>query len=57
MDSVHKYSKGWFVKELRTHGILVHPQLKSHLGLFKESELRNLYYRYVEIEVAEQNQK
>ncbi|MED4888739.1 DUF2639 domain-containing protein [Lysinibacillus fusiformis] len=57
MDLVHKYSKGWFVKELRTHGILVHPQLKSHLGLFKESELRNLYYRYVEREVAEQDQK
>ncbi|ACA41511.1 hypothetical protein P799_15360 [Lysinibacillus sphaericus CBAM5] len=57
MDSMHKYSKGWFVKELRAYGILVHPQLKSHLGLFKESELRNLYYRYVEIETTEQEQK
>jgi len=45
---VHPYSKGWFVKELRAKGILVHPQLKTHLGKFKESELRNLYYRYVE---------
>ncbi len=57
MDAMHKYSKGWFVKELRAYGILVHPQLKSHLGLFKESELRNLYYRYVEIETTEQEQK
>ncbi|WP_338651692.1 DUF2639 domain-containing protein [Lysinibacillus sp. Y5S-8] len=55
MGSVHKFSKGWFVKELRAHGIMVHPQFKNHLGLFKESELRNLYYRYVEIEYAEQD--
>jgi len=53
---VHKYSKGWFVKVLRAHGIMVHPQFKNHLGLYKESELRNLYYRYVEIESAEQDQ-
>ena len=53
---MHKDSKGWFVKVLRAHGIMVHPQFKSHLGLYKESELRNLYYRYVEIESAEQNQ-
>lgn len=45
---MHRYSKGWFVKELRAKGFLVHPQLKTHLGLFKESELRNLYYRYVD---------
>ncbi|MFJ7731476.1 DUF2639 domain-containing protein [Lysinibacillus sp. NPDC097231] len=54
---VHKYSKGWFVKRLREHGILVHPQYKSHLGLFKESELRNLYYQYVEKEMLETEQK
>ncbi|WP_197278971.1 DUF2639 domain-containing protein [Lysinibacillus sp. ZYM-1] len=57
MDLVHKYSKGWFVKKLRANGIIVHPQFKNHLGLYKESELRNLYYRYVEIETAEQDQK
>ncbi|MEA0555592.1 DUF2639 domain-containing protein [Lysinibacillus irui] len=55
MGSVHQYSKGWFVKKLRAQGIMVHPQYKSHLGLYKESELRNLYYRYVEIESAEQD--
>ncbi|UPW82257.1 DUF2639 domain-containing protein [Lysinibacillus sp. Ag94] len=38
------------MKQLRDHGILVHPQYKSHLGSYKESELRNLYYRYVAIE-------
>lgn len=54
---MHKYSKGWFVKELRTHGILVHPQLKNHLGLFKESELRNLYYRFVVNGTLETDQK
>ncbi|WP_196426650.1 DUF2639 domain-containing protein [Lysinibacillus cavernae] len=57
MGSVHKYSKGWFLKKLRAHGILVHPQFKSHLGLLKESELRNLYYRYVEVETVESDQK
>ena len=54
---MYKYSKGWFVKELHKHGILVHPQLKNHLGLFKESELRNLYYRFVVKETLETNQK
>lgn len=47
---VHKYSKGWFVQQLREKGIKLHPQLRCHLGLFKESELRNLYYQYVENE-------
>ncbi|EON71454.1 DUF2639 domain-containing protein [Lysinibacillus sphaericus] len=47
---MHKYSKGWFVQQLRAKGIKLHPQLRMHLGLFKESELRNLYYRYVENE-------
>jgi len=54
---MYKYSKGWFVKELRKHGILVHPQLKNHLGLFKESELRNLYYRFVGKETLETDRK
>ncbi|MDM5249644.1 MULTISPECIES: DUF2639 domain-containing protein [unclassified Lysinibacillus] len=57
MCKVHKYSKGWFVKQLRDHGILVHPQFKSHLGNYKESELRNLYYRYVEKETFDSEQK
>lgn len=47
---MHKYSKGWFQKELRAKGITKHPQLHCHLGLLKESELRYLYYRYVENE-------
>ncbi|WP_369436383.1 DUF2639 domain-containing protein [Lysinibacillus fusiformis] len=50
MCKVHKYSKGWFVQQLRAKGIKLHPQLRCHLGLFKESELRNLYYQYVENE-------
>ncbi|WP_409370343.1 DUF2639 domain-containing protein [Lysinibacillus sp. 38-6] len=53
---MHPYSKGWFVKELRAKGILVHPQLKTHLGKFKESELRNLYYRYVETQQTDTEQ-
>lgn len=54
---MHKYSKGWFIKELRKHGILVHPQLKNHLGLLKESELRHLYYRFVVKETMETDRK
>ncbi|WP_193767085.1 DUF2639 domain-containing protein [Lysinibacillus parviboronicapiens] len=50
MCEVHKYSKGWFVQQLRSKGIKYHPQLRCHLGLLKESELRNLYYQYVEHE-------
>ncbi len=31
---MYKYSKGWFVNELRKHGILVHPQLKKSFRAF-----------------------
>lgn len=47
---MHKYSKGWFVRELRARGVMVHPLLRNHLGLHKESELRYLYYKLVENE-------
>ncbi|MEG0259644.1 MAG: DUF2639 domain-containing protein [Lysinibacillus sp.] len=50
MIAVHMYSKGWFVKELRARGMMVHPLLRNHLGLYKESELRNLYYKLLENE-------
>lgn len=47
---MHKYSKGWFVKELRANGMKVHPLLRNHLGLYKESQLRHLYYKLVKKE-------
>lgn len=47
---MHKYSKGWYIKQLRDNGILVHPQLRTHLGQSKTSELRGLYFRIVEKE-------
>ncbi|WP_211263228.1 DUF2639 domain-containing protein [Lysinibacillus contaminans] len=51
MIIVHRYSKGWFVKELRARGIMLHPLLRNHLGLYKESELRHLYYKLLEKEL------
>lgn len=50
MIAVHRYSKGWFVKELRARGVMVHPLLRNHLGLYKESVLRHLYYKLIEKE-------
>lgn len=50
MITMHRYSKGWFVKELRNRGVLVHPHLRNHLGLYKEAELRYLYYKMLEEE-------
>ncbi|WP_431027417.1 DUF2639 domain-containing protein [Lysinibacillus sp. LZ02] len=44
---MHKYSKGWYVKELRTNGVKKHPQFRTHLGLFRTAELRNLYFQLV----------
>lgn len=52
---MHRYSKGWFVKELRNRGVMVHPQLLNHLGLHKESELRYLYYKMLEKEQEIEN--
>lgn len=47
---MHKYSKGWYIKQLRDNGIFVHPQLRTHLGQSKTSELRGLYFKLVEKE-------
>lgn len=44
---MYTYSKGWYVKELRKNGVKLHPQLRTHLGLFKASELRRLYHQLV----------
>ncbi|WP_332649756.1 DUF2639 domain-containing protein [Lysinibacillus sp. 54212] len=44
---MYKYSKGWYVKELRANGVKKHPQFRNHLGLYRTSELRNLYFQLV----------
>ncbi|MCH7322286.1 YflJ family protein [Solibacillus sp. MA9] len=44
---MYTYSKGWYVKELRKNGMKKHPQFRTHLGLYKTSELRRLYYQFV----------
>ncbi|WP_274307627.1 DUF2639 domain-containing protein [Solibacillus daqui] len=44
---MYRYSKGWYVRELRMNGVKLHPQFKTHLGLSKTSELRRLYYQLV----------
>ena len=39
----HKYSKGWFVQQLKTAGIRYHPIERRKLELYKTYELRRLY--------------
>lgn len=44
----YKYSKGWFLKELKEAGITKHPIERKKLELYKTYIIRNLYNEVME---------
>ncbi|MBO8177352.1 YflJ family protein [Aeribacillus pallidus] len=42
-----KYSKGWFVQQLKEAGVRNHPQDFRKIELYKTPILRQLYAQYV----------
>ena len=42
--ALSKYTKGWFVKELKAMGILKHPKTKKSLKSYNTTILRQLYF-------------
>jgi hypothetical protein len=43
-----KYSKGWFIKQLKEQGITKHPVDRKKLELYKTYIIRNLYSQLIE---------
>lgn len=44
----YRFSKGWYISQLKERGIRYHPEKKKKLELYKTYVVRNLYNEMIE---------